>query len=76
MHSALSLIVHREEAVLLRVLGLVVRRGFEPLHLEAHASPEGRVFTIRMTVEGERSIDGLVRQLVKLNEVKRVDLSC
>lgn len=74
MTHTLSLIVRREEAVLVRVLGLVIRRGFEPLHLEAHANAESGAIRVEMTVEHERSIDVLVNQLAKLQEVERVDV--
>jgi acetolactate synthase regulatory subunit len=75
MTHALSLMVRREEAVLVRVLGLMVRRGFEPLQVEANVSRDGTTFTIDVTVQGERSIDVLVRQLVKLHDVERVDVA-
>lgn len=72
--SNLSLIVRREEGVLVRVLGLVVRRGFEPVRVEAHLSAGDATLRVDMTLESERSVDTLARQLRRLYDVDGVEV--
>ncbi|MEP7117015.1 MAG: ACT domain-containing protein [Acidobacteriota bacterium] len=73
--SELRLVVRRVESVLVRVLGVVVRRGFEPVRMTA---VEGRVpgtFELAITVESERPPAVLVRHLANLYDVDQVAAS-
>ena len=74
MTSELRMTVRREEAVLVRVIGLVVRRGFEPTRVCAAADLDFGTVAIAMRVESERDVEVLVRQLLRLNEVERVEV--
>lgn len=74
MTSELRMTVRREEAVLIRVLGLIVRRGFEPVRIIAAPTDEGHAIAVAVTVEGERDVDVLVRQLRRLDEIQRVEV--
>ncbi len=66
MRYRLDLTLRHSEGVLARVLGTTERRGFRPLAVEGEARPEGDRWYLQMTVEGERAVDALHQQLVKL----------
>ena len=66
--------VRREEGVLIRVLGVIVRRGFEPMRVRAKVSANGRTIGMLVTVEGERDVDVLARQLARLDEMEHVEV--
>lgn len=72
MTTELALVVRREEGVLVRVVGLVVRRGFEPIRVLAHLNADARTLGIGLTLESDRPVEVLARHLAKLNEVERV----
>jgi acetolactate synthase II small subunit len=74
MTSDLWMVVRREEGVLVRVIGLIVRRGFEPVRVEAHTNEDGNRLRIGLTLESNRPVEVLARHLAKLNEVERVDV--
>lgn len=73
MTKVIDMVVRREEGVLVRVLGLIVRRGFEPVGVDARAQADGVTLRLVLTLEGERDIRNLVRQLAKLNETQQVE---
>lgn len=71
MTQNLDLEVGRAAGALVRVLGLAERRGYPPVSVSAH--PMGpRAMRVRLTVESDRPVDQLVRQLDKLYDVMRV----
>lgn len=65
--------VSRVEGVLVRLLGLSVRRGYEPVEVVAVPAGEG-VIAVRMRVESVRSVAGLVQQLGKLHDVRQIEV--
>lgn len=62
----------RSEGALLRMLGLVGRRGFEATELRSLATGCGRWLDVTMTLVGERPRDVLARQIDRLFDVERV----
>ncbi len=71
---SLGIVARREEGVLVRVLGLVVRRGFEPVAVTACMASDGKTIELEMTLEGHRPADTVVRQLQKLYDVEQVEV--
>jgi acetolactate synthase regulatory subunit len=66
-------IQHRAvEGAIIRVLGLVERRGFRVDRVEVGESRDGSQ-TMRLVVAGERPVALLQRQLERLHDVFRVD---
>lgn len=65
--------VCRVEGVLVRLLGLSVRRGYEPVEVVALPAGDG-VIAVRMRVESTRSVAGLVQQLAKLHDVRQIEV--
>ena len=72
--SELCLQVRRVEGVLLRVLGVVVRRGFEPVVVASAPGAEPETFDLTLTVESARPVEGLARHLANLYDVRRVEV--
>lgn len=72
--SEIVVVVRRAEGVLVRLLGAVVRRGFDPVIV--HAEPGGAPSTldVAIVVEGPRPAAVLVRHLANLYDVVRVEL--
>lgn len=75
--DVLDIVVARSEGALLRVIGLVVRRGYEIVALRAEPDPNGsdhRVTLELRPVDDRRIRDPLVlrRQLEKLYDVRGV----
>lgn len=71
MTQILRLTLKKADGALLRVLGLVARRGFDVVRLEARATEAGDRYEVDLTVSGARPIDVLSRQLAKLFDVIR-----
>ena len=74
MRFQLELILRQAEGALTRVLGLAERRGFRPTDVDAHAQHDGAHWHLRMTVEGDRSGDGLAQQLAKQYDCLAVEV--
>lgn len=74
MRTDLALVVRRVEGVLLRVLGTVVRRGFEPVSVASQLGRQPNTFEIALTVEGDRSVETLSRHLANLYDVEHVEV--
>ncbi len=70
MNTMIQLRVKTAEGALIRVLGVVRRRGFEVARLVANRSDRDACVDVVMMVEGERPADVLVRQLEKLFDVE------
>ena len=67
MTMSLHMNVNLVQGVLVRVLGLVERRGYQPVSVAAER--HGTHMTINLTVESSRPVEQLARQLRKLHDV-------
>lgn len=74
MSHSLKVVLTRTEGVLVRVLGVAVRRGYEPVRVLATPVDGNDIVELEMTVESERSADLLARQLARLYEVRDVEV--
>lgn len=72
MH-ALQLTVTPGNGALVRILGLVERRGFTPVRVGMEPSDDG-LLALSLEVQSGRPVDLLVRQLTRLFEVLRVEV--
>jgi acetolactate synthase regulatory subunit len=74
MNAILQVRARDAEGVLVRILGLVRRRGYQLLQLSANRSKDEQFFDVVIVIEGERSPELLVRQMAKLWEVEKAHL--
>ena len=72
--SELSLNLRRVEGVLVRVLGVVVRRGFEPVAVVSGPGKLPDTFDLTLTVESTRPVELLSRHLANLYDVRSVEV--
>ena len=73
MKNRLSIELMRSRGALIRLLGLTERRGYAPLFVSA--APSGPdVLLVELTVESDRPLEQLTRQLAKLYDVERVEI--
>lgn len=72
MKSQLMISVNRAEGALLRVMGLIGRRGHEIEQIVAQPADDGSTWSLSLQTRGDRPIDVLVRQLAKLVDVNAV----
>ncbi len=72
--TELAVVVRRVEGVLVRVLGLVVRRGFEPVTVASAPGREPGTFDLTLTVESGRPVEVLARHLANLYDVRHVEV--
>lgn len=75
MKFILDIIMSDCEGALERVLGKLRQRGFSFCNLSANRVLEHSSVRARITVEGTRAIDPVVKQLSKLFDVKYVAVS-
>ncbi len=69
--ATLQIQLKRVEGSLLRLLGLVGRRGFETEGISARSLEKH--IDVTLTVRGARSVEVLERQILKLEDVERVE---
>ena len=74
MRYRLDLTLRQAEGALSRVLGTAERRGFRPVAVEGEARADGDRWHLQMTVEGDRSAEGLHQQLAKLYDCLEVQV--
>jgi acetolactate synthase II small subunit len=74
MRYRLELKVKPAEGALVRVLGMVERRGFAPRALHATPDADGR-WTLQIDVDSSRPVETLCRQLVKVYDCESVHAS-
>ncbi len=72
MNATLSVRMNATEGSLLRLIGLVGRRGFSIRRVEATHTHNGRWLEADLAVTGERSIDTLQRHVSNLHDVETV----
>jgi len=75
MRYQLDLTLRHAEGALIRVFGLIERRGFHAVALTGAADTGAGVWTMQLTVESERSDHTLLQQLGKLHDCLSVDIS-
>ena len=73
MTHHLILEVQRTDGILLRVLGLAERRGWQPISFSADPGDED-TFDLMLSVRGDRPIELLIRQLNRLFDVLFVEI--
>lgn len=71
MTATLQIQLKRAEGSLLRLLGLVGRRGFETEEISARSLEKH--MDVVLTVRGTRPVDVLTRQILNLEDVERVE---
>lgn len=74
MSHTIRIRIKRAEGSLIRVLGLIFRRGFEVAQLTAGRTEDGRWIDVTAVVESDRPADVLCRQIEKLFDVVHVQL--
>jgi acetolactate synthase regulatory subunit len=74
MNSILQVRLRDDEGGIVRLLGMVRRRGYEVVQLSANRAKDERCFDLVMVVEGDRSPQVLVRQMARMLEVEKVHL--
>ena len=75
MSFQLHLRVKKAERSIERVLGLVGRRGYEIEKILAQPSAGSRWIDVTLTIQSDRSGEVLIRQIAKLYEVERVEMT-
>ena len=75
MNYTVYLQTEAQPAALERLLRVVRHRQFELRSLNMEVSSDRRTLTVRVSVNSERPIDHLRNQLMKLNDVRWVELS-
>lgn len=74
MQFRLELELSAAEGALVRVLGMVERRGFTALAIEGARGNAAASWQLQLTVEGDRPAQTLCHQLEKLYDCQRVQL--
>lgn len=73
MNHTLRMNIHKVEGAMIRLLGLVERRGFSVTAMNAHSDDAAQQVEITMQVcSTGRSVDTLTRQIAKLYDVRSV----
>lgn len=74
MNHTLRITIRHIEGAIIRIIGLVERRGFSIKSVNATPSTCGQEMAMVIEVESERSAETLVRQVEKLFDVRAVSL--
>ena len=69
----LHVVAEGRGGALVRLLGLVERRGFEATRVKVDTGAEG-LMRVTLSVRSERPVELLVRQMMRLVEVRTVEL--
>lgn len=73
MEQILSIVAHNRPGVLMRVAGLISRRGYNIDSLAGGATQDGEYSRMTITMQAdEQTIDQVCKQLAKLSEVERI----
>ncbi len=70
--TRVHLTLNERTGVLLRVLGTMERRGYRPVQLELKEAATPQTLLLDMAVQSTRPMELLVRQLLKLGDVRQV----
>jgi acetolactate synthase regulatory subunit len=74
VNSILQVRLKDDEGGIVRLLGLLRRRGYEVVQLSANRSKDEKFFDLVVVVESDRSPQVLVRQMARMLEVEKVHL--
>lgn len=74
VRSTFRVLLSSDEGALLRLIGLIGRRGFTIIRMEAAASPNGDGMTACITVVGARCHSVLSRQIERNHDVLNVSV--
>ena len=73
MNHTLRMNVHKVEGALVRLLGLIERRGFAVTSMNAHPDESAQHVEVTVSVHSAgRSVETLARQIQKLYDVRSV----
>jgi acetolactate synthase II small subunit len=73
MNHTLRMNIHKVEGAIIRLLGLIERRGFSVTAMNAHTDDASQQVEITVHLHsGGRSVDTLARQIGKLYDVRSV----
>jgi acetolactate synthase II small subunit len=70
--TRVHLTLTERKGALLRVLGTMERRGYRPVKLEMKEASTPQTLLLDMIIQSTRPTDLLVRQLLKLCDVRQV----
>jgi len=74
MRYQLDLTLRHAEGALIRILGLIERRGFRLLAVSGAVADDEGAWRLQVTVAGERSEQALLEQLRKLHDCLAVEV--
>jgi len=74
VNSILQVRLKDVEGGIVRLLGLLRRRGYEVVELSANRSKDKKCFDLVVVIESSRSPQVLVRQMARMLEVEQVRL--
>jgi acetolactate synthase II small subunit len=73
MNHTLRMNIHKVEGAMIRLLGLIERRGFSVTAMNAHADDAAQQVEITLQLRSSgRSVETLTRQIEKLYDVRSV----
>jgi len=73
MNHTLQMNIHKVEGAMIRLLGLIERRGFSVTAMKAHSDEAAQQVEITIDVwSAGRSVETLARQIEKLYDVRSV----
>ena len=75
MSFSVEMRLARKERAFERVVGVIGRRGYEIVGVEAELVDDGRAMMVRLTLASDRAPSLLATQLLKLQEVEDVRFS-
>ena len=74
MTQSIRMNVSPAPGALLRVLGVVQRRGYQAINVIASPDFISEGMLLRLTVESDRPVTQLVNHLAKLHDVRRLEV--
>jgi acetolactate synthase II small subunit len=75
MKFNLDLMIANNEGALERVLSTVRQRSFVLCNILAGRSPDQKSISARITIEGSRPVETIIKQIAKLYDVKHIAIS-
>ncbi|MFT3761478.1 MAG: ACT domain-containing protein [Pseudoxanthomonas sp.] len=75
MQYRLDLVLKPAEGALVRVIGMIERRGFAPRAVNGRPDAGGGPWRLQMVVDGQRPAETLRRQLQKVYDCEAVEIT-